>query len=121
LPSVDELEDLKRAIRIDPRNTSAYLRSLNSQDDQRPSVLAIGISGLLILLAICGYICSLDLIKHVRVDGKVKITQGMKQYPDCVAKNGTSDRYVQKGKTEEKRQSNQGKSNSVDNVEHVYA
>lgn len=115
---MDELANLTNAIKIDPRNTSAYLRSLKSQDDPRPSALAIGVSGLLILLGIFGAICSLDLIKHVRVDGKVKVTQGMKQNPDVLAKNGASDNNVQKGKSKIK---DQDKSNSVDNIEHVYA
>lgn len=45
----------------------------------------------------------------------------MKQNPDAIAKNGTSDNYVQKGKNKEKGRNDLDESNSVDNVEHIYA
>lgn len=67
------------------------------------------------MLGICGYICSLDLISHIRVNGKVKVTQGLqKQDPNIVAKNGSSGKNAKKG----------GKENSpesVDSVDHIYA
>lgn len=115
LPSIFDLEELTNEIKINPKNTSSYQRSLKSQHDPRTSSIAIGVSGLLIVLGICGYICSLDLISHIRVNGKVKITQGLqKQDPNIVAKNGSSDKCAKKG----------GRKNypeSVDSVDHIYA
>lgn len=117
LPSILELEELKNTVKIDPKNTSSYMRSLKSQNDPRPSAMAIGVSGLLIILGICAYICSLDLISHVRENGKVKVTQGMpKNNTNVVAENGSSDKFAKKGK---KR--NQGSAMSVEDTPHVYA
>ncbi|XP_062598349.1 uncharacterized protein LOC134259761 [Saccostrea cucullata] len=119
LPSLDELNKLQNGIKVEWKSTSSYQRTLNSQEDTRTSARIIGISGLLIVLGICTYICSLDFIKHVRVHGKVKVTQGMKQNPDVLVDNGTSDKYAQKGGQKGKRRS--AGVYSVDDVEHMYA
>ena len=76
----DELDKLRNDLKINPRTTVKYKRSLGSEYEDRISHIIMGSTGIFVILAVFGYICSLDFIRHIRVHGKIKIIHGMDQY-----------------------------------------
>ncbi|KAK3094631.1 hypothetical protein FSP39_004255 [Pinctada imbricata] len=97
-------------LRVDPKDTVRYKQSLYSPYNDTPSHVAIGVTGVIVLIAVCGYICSLDYIRHVRVGGKVKVIHGMKENPYAV-----KNKPPKAGKTPKENELQ-----DLENVNHVY-
>ena len=58
----DRLNDLYSILSIDHRNTSSFLRTKTSSTDNRPSVVSIGITGVILLVSVMLFIILLDIL-----------------------------------------------------------